>query len=31
MQAASRLEGAVSGSGGGPGNQAFTVTAVQPS
>jgi hypothetical protein len=28
MQAPSTLEGAVSGSGGGPGNQAFTITAV---
>lgn len=30
MQATSKLEGSVSGSGGGPGNQAFTVTAVNP-
>jgi len=30
MQAPSKLEGAVSGSGGGPGNQAFTVTAINP-
>jgi hypothetical protein len=28
MQAPSTLEGAVSGSGGGPGNQAFTITAI---
>jgi Peptidase A4 family len=30
MQSPSKLEGAVSGIGGGPGNQAFTVTAVNP-
>jgi peptidase A4-like protein len=30
MQAPSKLEGAVSGTGGGPGNQAFTVTAIAP-
>ena len=30
MQSPSKLEGAVSGSGGGPGNQAFTVTAIAP-
>ena len=30
MQAPSKLEGGVSGSGGGAGNQAFTVTAINP-
>jgi hypothetical protein len=31
MQSPSKLEGGVSGSGGGPGNQAFTITAVSSS
>ena len=30
MQSPSKLEGAVSGSGGGPGNQAFTIQAINP-
>jgi hypothetical protein len=31
MQSPSKLEGAVSGSGGGPGNQAFTIQAIAAS
>jgi hypothetical protein len=30
MQAPSKLEGTSSGSGGGWGNQAFTITAINP-